>query len=336
LFNKTVGYLACALLISCASVAQAAPRNIEKEQRIWQELKAIAPDAVETFKAATAALDKNDFAEAVRLYEAVYKKASGYDVAMRRLGGSLILSGRRADGLALLEAAIQKKESPENLITLAQYLAMPADGSQPRREDLDRALPLCRHAIDLYQGNDPSYLILWAMVSLKTGRLEYVRQAATRLREDHPDLMETYYFSAWAAVADKNWRRVEAELAQAQARGLRGDQAEEVLTAAGLRRGKAIWRYLYYTLYGVGAWLIGLELLFVLGRIFPKKRLDEKESGDANTVAASGRGRLRRAYARLANAAGAYSRVAIPIVFSLALVVTAAVLYAILSRALGA
>src|SRR5438270_5993002 len=98
-------------------MAQGPPRNMEKEQRIWQELQTIAPDLVETFKAATTALDKNDFAQAVRLYEVVYKKAPNFDVVMRRLGGSLVLSGRKSEGFALLEAAVKKKESPENLIS---------------------------------------------------------------------------------------------------------------------------------------------------------------------------------------------------------------------------
>ncbi|MFL6216226.1 MAG: tetratricopeptide repeat protein [Blastocatellia bacterium] len=336
MFNKPSCYLACALLIFCASVAQATGRDIEKEQRIWQDLQAIAPDAVETFKAATVALDKNDFIEAVRLYQAVYKKAPGYDVVMRRLGGSLVLSGHRAEGLVLLEAAVKKKESPENLITLAQHTALPADGSQPRPEDMERALPLCRHAVDLYQGDDPNYVILWALLSLKTGRLEYVRRAAARLRQEHPELMETSYYSAWGAVADKNWSQVEAELAQAQARGLREDQAAEVLAAAGLHRGNTAWRYLYYTLFGIGAWLVGLELLFVLGRIFPKKTLGGLESKDSNATAASGPEGLRRYYAWLTNTAGAYYYVSIPIIFFLALAVTAGVLYAIFMRAIGA
>src|SRR5947199_1958137 len=165
-------------------MAEPPQRDMEKEQRMWQQLQAIAPDMVETFKAATAALDQNNFAEAVRLYEAVYKKAPNFDVVMRRLGGSLVLSGRKPEGFALLEAAVKKKESPENLFSLAQALALPSDGRQPRREDLERALPLTRHAVDLYQGNDPSYLLLWAMVSVKTSRLEYVRQATARLLKE--------------------------------------------------------------------------------------------------------------------------------------------------------
>lgn len=331
MFNIKTYYLAFALMVLSASAAVAQPpqRDMEKEQRIWQELQTIAPNMVETFKAATAALDKNDFAQAVRLYEVVYKKAPNFDVVMRRLGGSLVLSGRKLEGFGLLEAAVKKKESPENLISLAQALALPSDGSQPRREDLERALPLTRHAVDLYQGNDPSYVLLWAMISLKTGRLEYVRQATARLLKEHADLMETHYFSAWVAVADKNWRQVEAEVKQAQAMGLSVDAAEEVLDAAGLRRHTTAWRYAYYTLYAVGAWLVGLELLFVLGRVFSKKTLRWLETSDPNTVAASGQEQLRKYYRWLINVAGAYYYVSIPIILFLVLAVTAAVLYAI-------
>jgi Zn-dependent protease with chaperone function len=330
-FNKKSYYLAFALMVWSAAVTLALPpqRNMEKEQRIWQELQTIAPNMVETFKDATTALDKNNFAEAVRLYEAVYKKAPDFDVVMRRLGGSLVLSGRKPEGFALLEAAVKKKESPENLFSLAQALALPSDGSQPRREDLERALPLTRHAVDLYQGNDPSYLLLWAMISVKTSRLEYVRQATARLLKEHADLMETHYFSAWVAVADKDWRKVEAELKQAQAMGLSAAAAEEVLHAAGLRTGATRWRYAYYMLYAIGAWLIGLELLFVLGRVFSKKTLRWLETSDPNTVAASGQEQLRKYYRWLINVAGAYYYVSIPVILLLVLAVMAAVLYAI-------
>ena len=331
MFNKKSYYLAFALMVWSASVTLALPpqRDMEKEQRIWQELQTIAPNMVETFKAATTALDKNDFAQAVRLYEVVYKRVPDFDVVMRRLGGSLVLSGRKPEGFALLEAAVKKKESPENLFSLAQALALPSDGSQPRREDLERALPLTRHAVDLYQGNDPSYLLLWAMISVKTSRLEYVRQATTRLLKEHADLMETHYFSAWVAVADKDWRKVEAELKQAQAMGLSATAAEEVLYAAGLRTGATSWRYAYYMLYAIGAWLIGLELLFVLGRVFSKKTLRWLETSDPNTVAASGQEQLRQYYRWLINVAGAYYYVSIPVILVLVLAVTAAVLYAI-------
>jgi Zn-dependent protease with chaperone function len=329
-FKQTSYCLALALLIGSAAVALAQPRqrDMEREQRIWQELQAVAPEAVETFKAATAALDKNDFAEAVRLYQAVYKKAPDSDIVMRRLGGALVFSGHKPEGIALLQAAVKKKDSPENLINFAQCLIVPGEGGQPRREDLERALPLARHAADLYQGNDPSYLLMWATISLKTGRVEYVRQATARLLVEHPDLMETHYYNAFVAMKDKDWRKVEAEIKRAQALGLSDAEAEAVLQSAGLRSRSTAWRYAYYTLYAIGAWLVGLELLFVLGRVFSKKTLRWLETSDPNATA-GGHERLRKSYRWLINAAGAYYYLSIPIILFLVLAVTAASLYAI-------
>jgi len=330
--NKKPCYMVFALLILSTPVAFGQPpqRDMEKEQRNWQELQAIAPNMVETFKAATLALDKNNFAEAARLYDVVYKKAPNFDVVMRRLGLSLVFSGRKPEGIALLEAAVKKKESPENFISLAQALALPRDRSEPSRDDLEKALSLSRHAAELYQGNDPSYLLLWATISLKTGRLEYVRQATARLMAEHPEMMETHYFNAWVAAADKNWSKAEAELQRAQALGLSVDAAEEVMDIAGLRKSRTtVWRYAYYALFAVGAWLVGLEGLFVLGRVFSKKTLGWLETSDPNASAASGHEQLRKYYRWLINAAGAYYYVSIPIILFLVLAVTAAVLYAI-------
>ncbi|HJQ26000.1 MAG TPA: M48 family metalloprotease [Blastocatellia bacterium] len=331
MFSKVSYFLTGALLLLLTGLAAAQPaqRDMEKEQRIWQQLQAIAPDAVETFKAATQALDQNNFAEAVRLYEIVYKKAPNFDVAMRRLGGSLVLSGRKTEGLALLEAAVRKKESPENFFSVAQYLALPPDGSQPRREDLERALPYVRHAVDLNQTDDPRYLILWAMIAVKTGRLEYVRQATARLLETHPDIMETHYFAAWVGVEDKDWRKVEAELERAQALGLPFTAAEEVRNAAGLRDRPTVWRYARYALYAVGAWLVGLELLFVFGRLFSKKTLRWLETSDPNALA--GQERLRKYYRWLINVAGVYYYVSLPVILFLALAIAASVAYAVIT-----
>ena len=330
MFNQKSYCLALALLIGSAAVALAQPRqrDMEKEQRLWQELQAIAPDAVETFKAATAALDKNDFAEAVRLYQLVYKKAPNSDIVMRRLGGALVFGGHKPEGFALLEAAVKKKESPENMINLAQCLFLPGDNGEARREDSDRALLFARRAAHLYQGDDPTYLIVWAMISLKTSHVEYVRQATARLLVEHPDLMETHYYTAFVAIKDKDWGKVEAEIERAQALGLSAAEAEEVLQAAGLRGRLRAWRYAYFTLYAIGAWLVGLELLFVLGRVFSKMTLRWLETSDPNTIA-GGHERLRKSYRWLINAAGVYYYLSIPIILFLVLAVTAALLYAI-------
>src|SRR5262249_35076625 len=70
--------------------SQGLGRNPELEKAIWQELQAIAPDQLETFKAATEAMDDGDAMRAVQLFRAVYKRAPNWDVVMRRLGGELV------------------------------------------------------------------------------------------------------------------------------------------------------------------------------------------------------------------------------------------------------
>src|SRR5690349_6985780 len=117
---RTRYYLACALILfsSTTAFAQSQGREMAKEQLIWQQLQIIAPTSVETFKAATVALDEGDYEKAARLYGEVYKKAPDFDPVMRRFGTSLVEVGRRQEGMALLEKAIEKTRSPENLITL--------------------------------------------------------------------------------------------------------------------------------------------------------------------------------------------------------------------------
>src|ERR1700742_905811 len=97
-FKRQFYFLVFALLVvlpTCAPAqgAKSPPRDMGKEQQIWQELKAIAPGMVETFKAATVAMDKGDYPQAVKLYGEVYKKAPNYDVVMRRLGTSMFSDG---------------------------------------------------------------------------------------------------------------------------------------------------------------------------------------------------------------------------------------------------
>lgn len=328
MFNKTFFYLALAMLLLSAAKAgaQSPRRDMEKEQRFWQELQTIAPDMLETFKSATIALDNQNYPQAVSLYEAVYKKAPGFDVVMRRLGGALVASHRKPEGLALLEAAVKKKESPENLISLAQALAVPSDGSEASRDDLERALVTTRYAIKLYQGTDPSYLMLWASISLRTGRLEYARQATERLMQEHPNLMQTHYFSAVIALSDKDWRRAEAETKQAQALGLSAADTAELMNMVSAGNRKTVWRYAYYSLYAVGAWLVGLALLFGLGRAFSWATLRRLETSDPNS--AGGQERLRKYYRWLINAAGAYYYASLPVIIFLVLTIAGTMLYA--------
>ena len=71
------------------SAAQESARDPVKEEKVWQELEKTAPETVEKFKAATAALDAQNYEEAVKLYNEVIEKTPDFDPALRRLGYAL-------------------------------------------------------------------------------------------------------------------------------------------------------------------------------------------------------------------------------------------------------
>ncbi len=145
---KAKVYSCLFLIVAFAAPSPAQPdkRDMEKENSIWQELKNVAPASIESFKAATEALDKADYTESARLYQEVLKKAPQFDPALRRCGSALVESGRVDEGMAMLERAVQIKRSPENLFSLAQGLAFPGEGKEGSKPNKVRALELVRYA----------------------------------------------------------------------------------------------------------------------------------------------------------------------------------------------
>jgi hypothetical protein len=59
------------------------------------------------------------------------------------------------------------------------------------------------------------------------------------------------------------------------------------------------WRYLYYALYPVGAWITGLVALFALGKLFSNFTLRSIEEADPNRATGSKEISLRSLYKRL-------------------------------------
>ena len=79
--------LTCTAIVVCsivASVASAQTRNAQTEQLVERPLGSMAPDAVSAFEDATRALDRNDYAEAARLYQQVLVRAPRFSPALLR------------------------------------------------------------------------------------------------------------------------------------------------------------------------------------------------------------------------------------------------------------
>lgn len=329
---QTKYYFSCALvlLFSLTAFGQVNERDQAKEKLILQKLQTIAPKAVETFKAGTTAMDAGDYKESARLFEEVFKQAPEFDPVIRRLGFSLVLTGRTEEGLSLLELAVEKHRSPENLISLAQYLSYPGEGKKGSREDMERALPLAKEAARPNLGDEPDYWALVAQLSLELDREQDFREATRMLATQYPDTLATHYFSAIIAATDGDWIKAEDEIKHAQRLGLPPEVVNEFL-ASGIHTRATVWRYAYYSLYLVVAWLVGLGLLFVLGKIFSKTTLRWIETADPNAEAGGNDLPLRKYYRWLMNFAGIYYYISIPVVAFLVLAIAASVTYAFLT-----
>src|SRR5262245_22179853 len=298
----------------------ASGRDMNRERAIWRELEKVAPKSVETFKAATEAFDKQDNERAATLYRQVMEKAPNFDHVYRRLGSALARSGKTDEGMRYLERASEMNPSPENLSSLARFLYYPGEGKQSSEENKIRALGLAKKALAAYKAQnrngDPDYAMLVAQIAFKLDKVKEARAAVNALAADHPDLMQTHYFLAILAAIDEDWEKAEQEIKKAQSLGLPAEVAQHFLDS-GVHSSAQTWRYLYYALYMVGAWIAGLVALFALGKLFSNLTLRSIEEADPNGATGSKESSLRSLYKRLINIAGVYYYISLPVVIFL-------------------
>lgn len=329
-------FLVLPLLMFLASLAIAQtpqvtnPRDQAKEKAIWEELEKAAPKApllVESFKAATEALDKNDFPTAIQGFETVLQAVPDFDAAQRRLGLALIESGSVIKGTELLETAYARNASPENSGALARALAFPGDQTASKTNQ-KRALELVNGAARLHP-SDVYYQSLRAQIALTLDDALAFRDAQENLLRFHPDLMQAHLYTAIRAAGDSDWEKAEAEIKQAQALGL-PDEVVQSFLDSGVHTRVQVWHFFYWSLYLVGAWLVGLVGLFVLGKLFSNLTLRSIEEADPNGAASDKEVSLRSWYRRLINFAGVYYYISLPIVIFLLLAVVASIIYGFL------
>jgi len=319
--------LAALFLFTVPAHAQQPVRNPKKEQAIADKLAAIAPGAVDTFQRATVAMDKRDNKQAAELYRAVLNQAPQFSPAIRRLGLSLNGLGQTDEALALLESAVKIDRSPENLISLAEILAYPGENKRGTPEQEARALPLAKEATALDQSSDDSsYAMLTAQIALDVKNVDDFRQATDLLVRKYPDQMATHYCSAIRAAIDENWITAEDEIKKAGRLGLPASTVQAFLDN-GIHTRALAWRSGYYVLYLLVAWVCGLLILFVAGKLFSKLTLRFIETADLNSSASPAESALRRYYRGLINVAGTYYYISVPVVVFLVLAVTAAIVY---------
>jgi len=313
--------------MSAVALSQQVSRDIAKEQLILDHLAAIKPEAVEDFKAATIAMDADKFEEAIALYEKVYKAVPEFDPVIRRLGICYASKGEIPRGLELLEAAVKIKRSPENLISLARFLAFPAPHSLVNDLQKERAYQLASEADRLPKsGDDSDYQVILAELSLTLGRDAAYREITAKLVRTHPELVQTHYYNAILLAYDEEWIKAEDEVRKAESLGLTHDIAQKMLDHE-IHTQASIRRYVWYALYLVVLWIVGLVALFVVGKLMSWVTIRSLERANPNLITSRSELFLRKWYRLLVNLGGIYYYLSIPFVIFLVLGVAGGATY---------
>jgi Zn-dependent protease with chaperone function/tetratricopeptide (TPR) repeat protein len=322
--------LAAVVLLGTLVYGEQRSRDPKKEQVICEKLAAVAPGALENFQRATVAMDNRDYSQAAQLYREVVKQAPQFSPALRRLGFSLAGLGQTDEAIALGENAVNIERSPENLASLAELLAHPAENKEGTPEQKEWALTLAKEANERDQSSDdPSYAILMAQIALDVKREAEFRQATAILVQKYPDQVATHYFNGIWLAMDGSWIAAEDEIKKAERLGLPAQMAQALL-ASGIHTRATAWRWAYNGLYLLAAWVCGLFILFVAGKVFSKLTLRFIERADLNNSVSGAETVLRRYYRRLINIAGTYYYVSIPFVIFLVLAVAGSIVYGFL------
>jgi Zn-dependent protease with chaperone function len=229
-----------------------------------------------------------------------------------------------------MERAIAIRRSPENLISLAQALAYPGLRNEGTSEQKSRAYLLVKEANRSPQRlSEPDDLALQAQLAMELDKIDDFRRVTQQLTDKHPKSVAAHYYSAILAAYDEKWITAEEEIKVAQSLGLPADVAQQFLDS-GVHTRARVWQYLIYSLYLVGAWIVGLTALFLIGKLMSRKTLTSLAEANPNSPASESELTLRKWYRRLINFAGLYYYISLPVVIFLVIIVAASIIYAFL------
>ncbi|MEZ5426726.1 MAG: M48 family metalloprotease [Pyrinomonadaceae bacterium] len=311
------------------SFAQMQQRDMAREEKLWEELRQTAPDAVEPFKAATAALDADQYEQSLKLYGQVLEKAPKFQHALRRIGYPLVAVGRRQEALEFSQKALDIERSPENLMGYAQVLTSPGStGYRPNQPELAQALSMVKEAMTKSTENTPDYAVYAAQLALSAERMEEFNNIVGTLQTRFPNEMGTHYFAAIKEGNEGNFSAAESELAQAEQAGMPAEATQDLRSAIAQAKNESgywMWEYFYYGVYLIGAWVLGLLLLFIVGKVLSVKTLHSVENSNPNDITGGGQAGLRKIYKKVIGFAGVYYYISQPIVMFLVIVLTAGV-----------
>lgn len=308
------------------SYTQNQGRELKKEEKIWKELEEKSPKVVEQFKLATENLDKGNYEETIKLYNEVLEEVPNFEHALRRIGYALVAVDRRAEGLEMSKKALDLNRSSENLIGYASILADIGNNKyQPPESTLEEALQLTKEAIKKDTEKTPEALFMFVQLSLELNRPDDFENAVNSLLEKYPNEAGTHYYNAIRLANYGEFTEAEAEIIEAEKLGTPREATQPILTAiedAKSQQYFGMGNYIFYGIFIIGAWILGLATLFIVGKILSLKTLKSIENSDPNDITGKAQIGLKGVYRKIITIAGIYYYLSQPILILLTIALT--------------
>lgn len=266
------------------------------EAQMLQQLEASAPQAVDSFKKANEARERDDLDLAASQYEETLKLAPGFAHALRRFCEVESRRGNFSHAVHLCLEAVDQEASPENHIALAlTFLSnedkAPASDSQ-KRDALGLADKAVRAAPE-----DLFILQSSCQVAMLARSPHHLRACTDRLEALAPNDPQTDSYVFFNALYEENPITASRAIESARAHGLSSPalaHLEKVYAQAVPLPLRYAWRAIQVT----ALWLLGFLTLLLLGlslsalTLAAAARLPTEPTGRATGFA----GLLRRVY----------------------------------------
>jgi Zn-dependent protease with chaperone function len=258
---------------------------------ITEKLREQDPDAADLFVRANAAVEREDFVEAERLYLQVLDRRPDFFHAARRAARVLLWQGRHVEALDFARRAFAVSDTPANRSALIDALL-----ADPSAEAIAQARQL---ALPLVQTPDlePEEIASVCLAAVNAEDLALLRQGSAYLRSTAPEQLLTAYWWWVTAMSSGDWRDADVAVERARELGL-GDELYREMRADTDAVVPLVDRYKTLAAMIGGGWIAGLATLTLAGFLLSGLTLRAvghpgAQSGEVSAMSGAVRGLYR-------------------------------------------
>ncbi len=229
--------------------------------------------------------------------------------------------------LRQIENQLEQNRTLNQYMTAVQMLEDAQVPSAAIRQYRQQALTIARHQTRVDSRNPQPWVAI-ARLSLGDANESGFRTATETLVSKFPENKYSDYFQGIQAIKDQDWATAESALRKARAKGIPERDIGHWLKMA-IDNQRWIWEYAWFGGYVLCAWLVGLLLLYLCGKMFSVITLGATERGDparVSTIQAT----TRRIYRTLIVVAGLYYYLSLPMLVVVSIAMPLALAYGLL------